>query len=126
MDFQQNDRNQPNSRYDRQPSPYGQGFPLAALVCGLLSITLGCCNLSLPFGALGILFVVLCHRHNKPLDHNCRIALCLCVIGCIYGVLSLLYAFSSSSAQLSEDTALFSQQLNRMYEQFLSDGSTAN
>lgn len=122
------DSNASHNSYYNQPThpPYDQGLSIAALTCGLLSITLGCCYLSLPLGAMGILFVVLCHRHNKPLNNNCRAALCLCVVGSIYGILLLLYAFSNYTAQFTGDAILFRQQLNQMYEQLLQNGSSAN
>ena len=42
-----------NSSYYNQPThrPYNQGFAIASLVLGLLSVTLGCCGLSIPLGA---------------------------------------------------------------------------
>ena len=44
------DSNASHSSYYNQPThtPYDQGFSIAAVVCGLLSITLSCCPLSLP------------------------------------------------------------------------------
>ena len=49
--------NASNSSYYNQPThrPYNQGFAIASLVLGLLSVTLGCCGLSIPLGAMGIL-----------------------------------------------------------------------
>lgn len=121
------DSNASHSSYYNQPThpPFDQGFSLAALICGLLSITLGCCYLSLPVGAMGILFVLLCHRHGKPLNSNCRTGLCLSVIGCIYGIFILVYAFSHTPAQPTDSTYLFQQHMNQMYERLLQDGSGA-
>ena len=57
-----------DSSYYNQPThrPYGQAFSVASAVCGLLSMTTSCTIvLSLPLGALGILFAVLAHRAKK-------------------------------------------------------------
>lgn len=107
------DSNASHSSYYNQPThpPYDQGFSIATLVCGLLSITLGCCYLSLPIGALGILFAVLCSRRNKPLNSNCRMGLYLSIFGCIYGIVSLIYTILKSI-----QNPAFLQQMQQIYE----------
>lgn len=112
-DWDKWDSNASHSSYYNQPThtPYDQGFSIAAIVCGLLSITLGCCSLSLPLGAMGILFAVLCSRKNKPLNSNCRMGLYLSIFGCIYGTVTLTYLIVKNM----NDPA-FLQQLNQMYE----------
>lgn len=110
------DSNASHSSYYNQPThtPYDQGFSIASVVCGILSITLGCCSLSLPFGAMGIIFAVLCRRKNKPMNSNCRLGLYLSIFGCGYGAVSLI----SLIIRTMNDPALFQQIIN-MYEQFL-------
>ena len=101
-----------HSSYYNQPThpPYDQGFSIAAFVCGLLSITLSCCPLSLPPGAMGILFAALCSRKNKPLNDNCRIGLSLSIFGCVIGTASLIYLFI-----LYYKNPVFLQQFYQIY-----------
>lgn len=82
-----------HSSYYNQPThpPYDQGFSIASVICGLLSITLSCCPLSLPLGAMGILFASLCSRKNRPLYGNSRMGLYMSIFGCIYGSVNLIY-----------------------------------
>lgn len=110
------DSNASHSSYYNQPThtPYDRGFSIASVVCGLLSITLGCCSLSLPLGAMGIIFAVLCSRKNKPLNGNNRLGLYLSIFGCLYGTVSLIYLI----ARTIKDPSLF-QQINYMYERLL-------
>ena len=66
--------NASNSSYYNQPThrPYGQSFSIASAVCGLLSMTTSCTIvLSLPLGALGILFAVLAYRAKKKINNTC-------------------------------------------------------
>lgn len=92
-DWDKWDSNASHSSYYNQPThtPYDQGFSLASMVCGILSVTLGCCGLSIPLSALGILFAVLCYRKNKPLNPNCRAGIFLSLFGLLYGVITLVY-----------------------------------
>lgn len=108
------DSNASHSSYYNQPThtPYDQGFSIASIVCGMLSITLGCCSLSLPLGAMGILFAVLCRRRNRPLNGNCRMGLYLSVFGCIYGAVNLVYQVLRSL-----NDPVFMQQMQLIYDQ---------
>ncbi|MDE6642177.1 MAG: hypothetical protein K2K63_16830, partial [Acetatifactor sp.] len=92
-------------------TPYDQGFSIAAVVCGLLSITLSCCPLSLSLGAMGILFAVLCHRKSKPLYGNSRMGLYLSIFGCIYGTVNLIYLVIHNLKN-----PVFMQQIYQIYE----------
>ncbi len=109
------DSNASHSSYYNQPThpPYDQGFSVASVICGFLSITLGCCSLSLPLGAMSILFAVLCRRKNRPLNGNCRMGLYLGISGCLYGTITLIYFFVRNM-----EDPVFQQQLNRIYERF--------
>lgn len=129
MDYQQNNRNNENNGWDRwnsnasnssyynQPThtPYDQGFSIASLVMGILSITLGCCGVSLPFGALGILFAILCYRRGKSLNSNARFGLFLSIIGCIYGIVMIVYTFFVRIPALLQDPA-YLNQMNQLYQ----------
>lgn len=87
--------NSSHNSYYNQPvhTPYDQGFANASMVLGLVSVTLCFCGLSVPFGALGILFAMLCKRRGQRLEGNSRIGLILSVIGIVLGVIFLLYMF---------------------------------
>lgn len=133
MDYNQNSQNPQNqnnewdrwnsgassSSYYNQPThtPYDQGFSIASLILGLLSATLGCCGISLPLGALGILFAVLCHRKGKPMNSNARFGLCLSVFGCVYGIGFMIYSlFVQLPAMLQDPSYL--NQLNQITQAF--------
>lgn len=92
-DWDKWDSDASHSSYYNQPThtPYDQGFSVASVVCGLLSIVLSCCPLSLSLGAMGILFASLCSRTNRPLCGNSRMGLYLSIFGCIYGTANLMY-----------------------------------
>ena len=90
---------------NRQPNEdYRGGLPLASRVCGIISISLGllsvtaCClgYLSIPLGALGILFAVLSRRKDKPLPPMCKTGLFLSVIGLIIGILMMVVSIYSA------------------------------
>lgn len=80
--------NSSHSSYYNQPThrPYGQAFAIASLVLGMLSVTVGCCGISLPLGALGILFALLVRRKGRPLESTARTGLTLSIIGFIMGI----------------------------------------
>lgn len=107
------DSNASHSSYYNQPThtPYDRGFSIAAVVCGLLSITFSCCPLSLSLGAMGILFAILCRRKSKPLYGNSRMGLYLSIFGCIYGTVNLIYLIIQNLKN-----PVFMQQLNLIYE----------
>ena len=113
MDFNQNNQNnqQNNDRknwdrwnsnashssYYNQPThaPYDRGFAIACLIMGILSMTSACCGFSLPLGALGVLFAVLCKRKGKPLNSYCQTGLVLSVLGIIIQILLMIYIIFS-------------------------------
>lgn len=86
-----------HSTYYNQPThvPYDRGFAIAALVMGILSLTSTCCGFSLPLGALGLLFAVLCKRRGKPLNSLCQTAIALCIIGIIFQILLMVFIIFS-------------------------------
>lgn len=131
MDYNQNnDWNQPNNgQWDRWNSsasnssyhnqsthrPYDQGFSIASLVLGLLSTTLGCCGISLPLGALGILFALLCYRRGKHMNSNARFGLCLSVFGCVYGIGMMIYTLFVQLPAMLQDP-VYMNQMNQIYQ----------
>lgn len=104
------DSNASHSSYYNQPThtPYDQGFSMASMILGLLSVTLGCCGLSVPLGALGILFFVLCHRKGKTANTNCQIGLVLSILGLVGGIISYAYVL-----YLTFHSPEFMEQLNQ-------------
>lgn len=110
--------NASNSSYYNQPThrPYGQAFSIASAVCGLLSL-MTCCTvvLSLPLGALGILFAVLAHRKGKPLNNQCVTGITLSSIGLVTAVCLIIYSFVMLPVLMRNDT--FRHQINTISQQ---------
>ncbi len=110
--------NASNSSYYNQPThrPYGQAFSVAAAVCGLLSVTT-CCTviLSLPLGALGILFAVLAHRKGKRMNSACITGLTLSIIGLASALLIMIYSLVMLPVLMKNES--FRNQINTMTEQ---------
>ena len=105
MDYNHNDNregwdkwnsNASNSSYYNQPvhRPYGQIFSIASAVCGLLSL-MTCCTivLSLPLGALGLLFAVLAYRKGRKTSNICVTGITLSCIGLAAAAALIVYSF---------------------------------
>lgn len=110
--------NASNSSYYNQPThrPYGQAFSVASAICGLLSVTT-CCTviLSLPLGALGILFACLAHRKGKRMSSTCVTGLTLSIIGLGSAVLLMIYSLFMLPVFMKNES--FLNQLNSITEQ---------
>ena len=132
MDYNQNGNNQnrnngqwdrwnsnaSNSSYYNQPThrPYGQSFSIAAAVCGLLSMmTCFTIVLSVPLGALGILFAVLAHRKGKKMNNTCITGLIFSCVGLVSALIMILYTFIMLPTLMKND--VFRNQLNTMTKQ---------
>lgn len=141
MDYNQNSGNRDNgydrwnssasnSSYYNQPThrPYGQGFTIASFVCGILSIT-ACCTgiLSLPLGALGILFAVLVYRKGKQLNSACTLGIVLSCSGIVIGLAMIAYSFFmlpvflKNEAFRSQFDGLTQQMYGMDFEEFLKE-----
>lgn len=107
-----------NSSYYNQPvhKPYGQGFTMASVTCGILSIT-ACWTgvLSLPLGALGILFAMLVYRKGRKLNTPCVIGISTSCIGLVFGLLITVYSLVMLPFLLKDET--FRNQLDMMMQQ---------
>lgn len=133
MDYNQNDPNnwnRDNRQYDRwnssasnssyynQPThrPYGQGFIIASMICGVLSVT-ACCTgiLSLPLGALGILFALLTYRKGKKMNGTALTGIVFSVMGIITGVSMLVYSFYTLPDMMQDP--VFRSQIDAITEQ---------
>ena len=132
MDYNQNGNNQnrnngqwdrwnsnaSNSSYYNQPThrPYGQSFSIAAAVCGLLSMmTCFTIVLSVPLGALGILFAVLAHRKGKRMNNTCTTGLIFSCVGLVSALLMILYTFVMLPTLMKNE--VFRNQLDTMSRQ---------
>ncbi|MCI8529817.1 MAG: hypothetical protein HFH82_11820 [Lachnospiraceae bacterium] len=132
MDFNQNQRNQQNndgswdrwnsnasnSSYYNQPThrPYGQAFTIASGICGLMSVT-ACCTgiLSLPLGALGILFAALTYRKGKKMNSASLVGVVSSCVGIISAVIITINTFTMLPALMENES--FRYQLDTMTQQ---------
>ena len=107
-----------NSSYYNQPThrPYGQGFIIASMICGILSVT-ACCTgiLSLPLGALGIIFALLTYRKGKRLNGSALTGIMLSIMGIVTGISMLIYSFATLP-QMMQDP-FFRSQVDSLTEQ---------
>ncbi len=120
-----------NSSYYNQPvhRPYGQAFSYASFIMGMLSVTIGCCGLSIPLSALGVLFALLAHRKGRRMNSTAKSGLVLSCIGAVLGVCLAVYSFLAMPGIMKQFQALSQSQseaspygelLNRYYD-YLSD-----
>ena len=98
MDYNSDDRYQQHRQSDgyyNQPvhRPYGQGFLLASVICGLLSIPLGCIAIGLPLGALGVFFALLTYRRGKRMNFTAKMGLFSSVFGIVMSAFVMLYVY---------------------------------
>ncbi len=132
MDLNQNQRNQQNndgswdrwnsnasnSSYYNQPThrPYGQAFTIASGICGLMSVT-ACCTgiLSLPLGALGILFAALTYRKGKKMNSASLVGVVSSCVGIISAVIITINTFTMLPALMENES--FRYQLDTMTQQ---------
>lgn len=128
MDFNQNDQNNrqrdrwnssaSDSSYYNQPThrPYGQGFIIASVICGALSVT-ACCTgiLSLPLGALGILFALLTYRRGKKMNATAATGIVLSAMGIITGISMTAYSLYTLPEMMQDP--VFRYQIDAISEQ---------
>lgn len=81
----------PNSNYTPNKP---DGFAIASLVCGILSIILCCTGiLGIPVGSLSILFAVLSKRKEQRMSAMSLFGIWLAIAGITLGVLMTTYSF---------------------------------
>lgn len=94
-----------DSSYYNQPThrPYGQGFIIASMLCGILSVT-ACCTgiLSLPLGSLGIIFALLTYRKGKRMSGSALTGIMLSTMGIVTGISLFIYAFVTLPQRLQD------------------------
>lgn len=85
MDYQHNNNQQiPTNRMNP--------FSVASMVCGIVSITLCCTGiLSIPVGALGILFAILTKRLGQKMPVHSMTGVILSCTGIALGAVILIY-----------------------------------
>jgi len=72
-------------------------FSTASFLCGLLSVLLCCTGiLSIPAGALGILFAALTKRDGRPMPPVSVSGIFLSCLGMALGIIMCVYAFYSA------------------------------
>ena len=112
---------------DNMPRAH-QPFTIAALICGILSITLGCCGLSIPFGALSILFICLSRSKGQRLDGLASAALVFSLLGILYGIYIYyrIYVQLTDPAYEEQMNAIFRQLYGMDMQEFINQYSTVN
>ena len=90
MDFNQNSEN--TNYVPNQPFKRPNGFAVASLVCGILSLALCITGiLGIPAGALSILFAALSKRKGERLSVPGIVGIATSVIGILLGLLIMAY-----------------------------------
>lgn len=117
-DYQQNydSKNQQNSYLQPEPN----GFATASLVLGILSLILCCCcYVSVPLGALGIIFAILSKGASIRMSGRSKTGLGLSIAGlCITLLLTASIFFGGF---LYGDKANFNRQFKDYMEYYLGD-----
>ncbi len=92
MDY--NEQSYHNNDYYTQPAPpkKSSGLAIASMTCGIVSLIACCVGLSLPLGALAILFAILSRRKGQPVPAMSVAGIVTGAIGLLMGI--LLYIFS--------------------------------
>ncbi|NCB93839.1 MAG: DUF4190 domain-containing protein [Clostridia bacterium] len=129
--WNQNQNNQ-NNQWN-QNNPYNNqgyrplhsspnGFMVASLVMGILSIVLICCGFSFFFGALGILFAILSRREGK-MEAQAKVGLGLSIAGTVLGLVIILIALFGSSEYYKTFINEYERFYNEYEDNYNSDGS---
>ena len=91
-------------------------FSIASLVCGILSLAT-CCMifLSIPLGALGILFALLGRKADLEFDTVSRLGLMLSFAGILFGVFAIITVILQIPTLLNDPEYI--RRLDTLYEQ---------
>ena len=86
MDYNQNQNNEMNQNIP-QIDPKYRGLSIASMVCGICSLVLCCTGLlSIPAGALGILFALLTRKRGQRMNNMCVAGIWLSCVGLALGI----------------------------------------
>ncbi|MGN0153684.1 MAG: DUF4190 domain-containing protein [Lachnospiraceae bacterium] len=83
-----------NTNYTPAPEPVSNGYAIASLVMGILSIVTSCCCgfLSFLFGALGIIFGCIQPKDLSGKKPGMAIAgIITSIVGIVFGVIDIIY-----------------------------------
>lgn len=77
------DYNQSNLYQQPAPPRKANGFAIASMVCGIVSLVCCCAGLGLPLGALALLFAILTRRKGQQMNP-------MAITGIVTGIIGLL------------------------------------
>lgn len=105
------------NQYNNTRNRSTDGFAVASLICGILSLVL-CCSafLSLALGALGILFAVLSNRKGKAMPGMSIAGISTAIVGMLLGFLmSCYYIFAAMLPGMLRQPE-FRDRMDSLYE----------
>ena len=112
MDYNQNQNNEMNQNIP-QIDPKYRGLSIASMVCGICSLVLCCTGLlSIPAGALGILFALLTRKRGQRMNNMCVAGIWLSCVGLALGI----FITVSSIVTVFTDPS-YMNMLDQMYQQ---------
>ena len=112
MDYYQNQNNEMNQNIP-QIDPKYRGLSIASMVCGICSLVLCCTGLlSIPAGALGILFAMLTRKKGQRMSSMCVAGIWLSCVGLALGIFITI----SSIVTVFTDPS-YRNMLDQMYQQ---------
>jgi hypothetical protein len=112
MDYYQNQNNEMNQNIP-QIDPKYRGLSIASMVCGICSLVLCCTGLlSIPAGALGILFAMLTRKKGQRMSSMCVAGIWLSCVGLALGI----FITVSSIVTVFTDPS-YRNMLDQMYQQ---------
>ena len=95
------------------PDKGRHSFEMASLVMSIIAMVLLCTGiLSIPAGALGILFAILSRRENTPMSSMARTALILSAVSMIFGAMitvASIYTVMTDPTALDEVRELYAR-----------------
>lgn len=96
-----------------QIDPKYRGLSIASMVCGICSLVLCCTGLlSIPTGALGILFALLTRKRGQRMNNMCIAGIWLSCVGLALGI----FITVSSIVTVFTDPS-YMNMLDQMYQQ---------
>ena len=119
MDYYQN-QEQDNERNGngQEIDPRMKGLSIASLVCGICSLVLCCTGLlSIPAGALGILFALLTRKRGQRMNNMCVAGIWLSCVGLALGI----FITVSSIVTIFTDPS-YLNMLDQMYREMYGVG----
>lgn len=123
MDYNYNNPN--NHIYQSNNYPQSEklnSFAVASLICGLISILLCCTGvLSLPLGALGILFAVLSKRLDKPMSSFSITGIVLSTLGILMGLIACIYVLTTMPEDSTSEYDSYEDYFNEYYDNYYND-----